>query len=490
MATKIQVRRDTANNWETENPVLAAGEFGYATDTKVLKVGDGLSNWSKQENGQTVDDLPAIIDGDYDFESIPSYVQKDGDTMTGQLTLPGGGSGAEAIQVQEAEALINAIDNTDYVSKTDTASQNIVSDLTLGTDKITLDATDGSVRCNKLTAQTQLQTGKTENVSAVLRFITKNTVKEWYNNETKNIFGYYDRDAGAYTFAIDYDTQSVYIGTQVDRGDLGAPARAITLNTDGSAEFAGQVDAFNFRAQSSQLQFGNLSSTKLWLNSDDANKSDTIFQIGYGIDGSTQAQVKITAEGDAEFAGDVKIGGTLPDDPNISLNADGSAEFAGTVTISSAGAATKPIYGATAVTQSLNALHSTFWAHNTTANGNAFVAVAHNNHQQQNVIIKENGSAEFVGNITAGNVSFNLEPDNPANYTTTTDSEGNETRVYNGPTLDVKDRLQNLLSRLDAIEANEVIDDATDSSLLQLVASASARLDSLEARIAVLEGGN
>ena len=33
---------------------------------------------------------------------------------------------------------------SDFVSKVDTASQNIVSDLTLGTDKITLDASNGS----------------------------------------------------------------------------------------------------------------------------------------------------------------------------------------------------------------------------------------------------------------------------------------------------------------------------------------------------------
>ena len=64
---------------------------------------------------------------------------------------------------------------------------------------------------------------------------------------------------------------------------------------------------------------------------------------------------------------------------------------------------------------------------------------------QQAGVIQANigwdGSAIFVGDIDAGNVSFKLEPDNDANYTTTTDSEGNESRVYNGPTLDVKDRL-------------------------------------------------
>ena len=48
----------------------------------------------------------------------------------------------------------------------------------------------------------------------------------------------------------------------------------------------------------------------------------------------------------------------------------------------------------------------------------------------------------------------------------------------------------NLISRIDAIESNEQIDDATDTSLLQLVANASARLDSIETRLTALEGGS
>lgn len=46
---RIKVRRDTAANWSTANPVLAAGEIGYETDTKQAKVGDGTSNWSALE---------------------------------------------------------------------------------------------------------------------------------------------------------------------------------------------------------------------------------------------------------------------------------------------------------------------------------------------------------------------------------------------------------------------------------------------------------
>lgn len=41
MAQRIKIRRDTKENWTSYNPVLSLGEFGYETDTKQLKVGDG-----------------------------------------------------------------------------------------------------------------------------------------------------------------------------------------------------------------------------------------------------------------------------------------------------------------------------------------------------------------------------------------------------------------------------------------------------------------
>lgn len=41
MAQRIKIRRDTKENWTKYNPVLSLGEFGYETDQKQLKVGDG-----------------------------------------------------------------------------------------------------------------------------------------------------------------------------------------------------------------------------------------------------------------------------------------------------------------------------------------------------------------------------------------------------------------------------------------------------------------
>lgn len=45
MAQRIQVRRGTAAQWASANPVLADGEPGLAVDTGELRVGDGVSAW-------------------------------------------------------------------------------------------------------------------------------------------------------------------------------------------------------------------------------------------------------------------------------------------------------------------------------------------------------------------------------------------------------------------------------------------------------------
>jgi len=42
----IQLRRDTAANWASANPVLASGQPGYDTTNKILKIGDGVTAWA------------------------------------------------------------------------------------------------------------------------------------------------------------------------------------------------------------------------------------------------------------------------------------------------------------------------------------------------------------------------------------------------------------------------------------------------------------
>ena len=46
MADIIQLRRDTAANWTSANPILAQGELGVETDTNKAKLGDGSTAWT------------------------------------------------------------------------------------------------------------------------------------------------------------------------------------------------------------------------------------------------------------------------------------------------------------------------------------------------------------------------------------------------------------------------------------------------------------
>jgi len=70
MAVQIQLRRDTAANWTTNNPTLAAGEFAIETDTDKYKIGDGSTAWTSLS-----------------YSSLPANVLPlSGGAMTGAIT--------------------------------------------------------------------------------------------------------------------------------------------------------------------------------------------------------------------------------------------------------------------------------------------------------------------------------------------------------------------------------------------------------------------
>lgn len=64
--TVIKLRRGTAAEWTTANPVLSAGEMGIETDTNRSKYGDGTTAWSSLS--YTVGDSSGI--GSIDWTSV------------------------------------------------------------------------------------------------------------------------------------------------------------------------------------------------------------------------------------------------------------------------------------------------------------------------------------------------------------------------------------------------------------------------------------
>ena len=97
MANKIQLRRDTAANWERVNPILDDGEPGLDITANQVKYGDGSTAWN---------DLPAAGGG---LAAIDGLVSFPGDLLIGTLwpedPMPEG----------DKESVIWAKDDTEYL---------------------------------------------------------------------------------------------------------------------------------------------------------------------------------------------------------------------------------------------------------------------------------------------------------------------------------------------------------------------------------------
>lgn len=105
MIVKFRIRRDTAANWTSVNPVLALGEPGLETDTRRVKYGDGATAWNSlnyssatavwgQITGTLSDqtDLQSALDAKQDTITAAALTKTDDTNVT--LTLGGSPSTA------------------------------------------------------------------------------------------------------------------------------------------------------------------------------------------------------------------------------------------------------------------------------------------------------------------------------------------------------------------------------------------------------------
>jgi hypothetical protein len=61
MATRMQQRRGTAEQWTLVNPTLAEGEIGFETDTNQFKIGNGVNAWGSLPYFETLDDIQTYV---------------------------------------------------------------------------------------------------------------------------------------------------------------------------------------------------------------------------------------------------------------------------------------------------------------------------------------------------------------------------------------------------------------------------------------------
>jgi hypothetical protein len=359
-----------------------------------------------------------------------------------------------------------------------TSGSNFTGDLTLGTDKIVLNATDGSITATDTVA------------------VTSSTSATTFSNVNANGLICQNPLASA---------SEVFFRGRTSSGD-----NKISIYTDGSAKFTSNIDVGNSDSSTNSGVGAAVGAVGFVTARRDSSATSASLLFG-GYKGSTEVY-KVTADGSATFTGRVTVspgsdlglqitnnsgsnscvqaqntaGGTGPvwqGYDNLTqtslINANGSATFAGAFDQAnwSAGLGVRIDAG------------YIFMRNDSGTSGNSVFAAFKGGSSNNNLVaqIRYDGSAAFAGAVTSANsFAIQLEADDDTKYTATTDADGNETRVYNGAVLDVKERIQNVLARMDAIEANEITDDATDSALLTLIASLSSRLDDRDVQIAAL----
>ncbi len=171
-----------------------------------------------------------------------------------------------------------SVTDADAVKKSETASQNMAGDLTLGTDKITLDAGTGEITADGVRAEqvdvTQTGSGYT-----------------YIGRKSDGTATFFIGDDGSGKFAAD-----TIVGE--NNGSASTNASGIYIGKEGYISY--------FKSSSEASDF-----------------------IVCRKHGNANPVASIASDGSLNAAGDVKIGGTLPSSPNITLSAAGSITAAG-----------------------------------------------------------------------------------------------------------------------------------------------------------------
>ena len=281
-----------------------------------------------------------------------------------------------------------SVTGDEAVKKNEAASQNMIGDLTLGTDKITLDATDGSAEFAGLVSSSPVSS-------------TTATDPGWYI-QTKST------SSGLTTFNTALDTQSNFsIFSSPDpstqktgvlalraNGDIatgtntasGSTKNCLIKASDGSAEFAGSIVTDSFvRAGDNPANGGAVGAAV-------ANNGGIQLSVSTG----TQSALRVYTQGDSNEC--------------VSILGNGSAEFSGTVTSGTSLFYTGSTSGATvsaAAGDKISLITGTGGRRleysstgNLTLNGYTSGSLS-----STPISLNNDGSAEFSGTVTAPNIT-------------------------------------------------------------------------------------
>ena len=189
MATvRIQVRRGTAAQWTSADPILAAGELGVESDTNLFKFGNGSSTWTALAYANNSD----VAIGEISQDAINTAL-----TMGAGLTKTYN-DGANTITItvdSSVVALKTYVDSTAATAKSEAiAAAGTAADTKIETHRVDTTDVHGIADTSVLATATTVATAKSEAIAAAgTAADTKvsNGVTT-HNNDTTDVHGIAD----------------------------------------------------------------------------------------------------------------------------------------------------------------------------------------------------------------------------------------------------------------------------------------------------------
>ena len=209
MAVQIQLRRDTAANWTSADPTLAAGEFAIETDTDKYKIGDGSTAWTS-----------------LGYSSLPAGVlQLSGGAMTGAITtnstfdgrdVAADGATADAALPKAGGAMTGAITTNSTFDGVDIATRDAILTSTTTTANAALPTATAASTYAPLASPTFTGTATAGGINAPIHSVNTQTGTS-YTLVLGDANGLVDTDNGsANTVTVPPNSSVAFpVGTQV-----------------------------------------------------------------------------------------------------------------------------------------------------------------------------------------------------------------------------------------------------------------------------------
>ena len=272
MPTKIQLRRDTAADWTSNNPTMAAGEFGWESDTNRFKIGDGSNAWNSLAYADTLKTLG-------DISVIGSTISA---PSNGDLTLTTSGSGK--VNISGAYTLPSSDGSANQVLQTNGSGV-----LSFGSVSVGDFSFIGSTMSSPSNADITLSPGGTGGVVASGLRVSGTTIS-----------------------ADDSSTVNINEGLIVDGTATvsGALSSATSLALASGATVTGIADEDNFSSNSNTL-LATQQSIKAYVDNEIANVSvgDLTF-TGSTIGAPSNADLTLTSSNGNVVIEGIRVAGT------------------------------------------------------------------------------------------------------------------------------------------------------------------------------------